>query len=200
MIYLVQNEEFLKIGYTENLEERLKEYNTHNPNFELIGYREGTKEFEKFLHKRFENLKTRNEWFRYSEELIKDFLTYTDENYNFPIAYACNHVKVYINNMKYNLKGRQYDLLYYLHSISRYNTGIVIFNIEARKRYLKLTNTTNTAITNTLKQLEDNNYIKREKDKVIILNIVTFWHGDQKVRLQLLKDPHRQKIFNYEII
>ena len=46
MIYLIKNRNYLKIGYSNNIEERLKNYNIHNPNYELLAIRDGTREFE----------------------------------------------------------------------------------------------------------------------------------------------------------
>jgi len=37
MLYLIKSTEYLKIGYTDNLDSRLKQYDTHNPNYELLG-------------------------------------------------------------------------------------------------------------------------------------------------------------------
>lgn len=56
MIYLIKNRNYLKIGYSNNIEERLKNYNIHNPNYELLAIRDGTREFETFLHNRFKKL------------------------------------------------------------------------------------------------------------------------------------------------
>lgn len=39
MIYLIKNRNYLKIGYSNNIEERLKNYNIHNPNYELLAIR-----------------------------------------------------------------------------------------------------------------------------------------------------------------
>ena len=55
MLYLIKqygkNTTYLKIGYTQNLQERLKAYNTHNAEFELVCSMEGDQELETFAHK-----------------------------------------------------------------------------------------------------------------------------------------------------
>ena len=35
MIYLIKSNNYLKIGYTSNIQSRTKAYNTHNPNYEV---------------------------------------------------------------------------------------------------------------------------------------------------------------------
>ena len=71
MIYLILNSGFkdnnpdetikmLKIGYTDNLEDRLKAYQVANPGFILLDTREGDTRVESYLHKKFEKYTLRN--------------------------------------------------------------------------------------------------------------------------------------------
>lgn len=73
MIYLIKqegkNENYLKIGYTKDLDDRLKAYNTHNANFELIETFEGDKDVEAFAHKTLANLKYKGEWYIENNEI-----------------------------------------------------------------------------------------------------------------------------------
>ena len=73
MIYLIDQDNYYKIGYTSNLERRLKEYSTHNINFKLIDTIEGDKSFEDLLHKKFKHLKYNNEWFHKNAEILEYF-------------------------------------------------------------------------------------------------------------------------------
>lgn len=43
MLYLIENGAYLKIGFTTNLQSRLKTYRTHNPNFSLLNSKDGIK-------------------------------------------------------------------------------------------------------------------------------------------------------------
>lgn len=36
MLYLIESDCFVKIGYTENLENRYNQYKTDNPNFRML--------------------------------------------------------------------------------------------------------------------------------------------------------------------
>ena len=86
MIYLIlsagfkdnnpdQFERRLKIGYTDNLENRLKAYQTTNPDFMLLQTREGDTTIESYLHKKFEKYRYKDskEWFYYNQEIIDYF-------------------------------------------------------------------------------------------------------------------------------
>ena len=64
MLYLLQDGNHYKIGYSENeetLQSRIKSYKTHNPTFVYLGLREGTKEDEKEYHKLL-NCNKKSEW------------------------------------------------------------------------------------------------------------------------------------------
>jgi hypothetical protein len=82
--YLIQQGNYLKIGYTSNLKHRLKQYNTHNADYKLLSVING--DYERELHSMFENLKYRDEWFHYSDDIIKQFRFYKkkpiDKNLN----------------------------------------------------------------------------------------------------------------------
>lgn len=66
--------DYLKIGITDNLDKRLKQYRTHNPNIIILDTRDGTYSDEYFLHKMFEKyLINDSEWMLYSEDIIKIF-------------------------------------------------------------------------------------------------------------------------------
>lgn len=50
MLYLVKDRDYLKIGYTSNLDQRKKAYETTNCYAEIIMTRDGTMKDEKILH------------------------------------------------------------------------------------------------------------------------------------------------------
>ena len=78
MLYLIKSGNYYKIGYTDNIYNRLKEYRTHNPDISLIGVKEGTLEDESNYHKEFSEYITHGEWMQISndqvEQLKKNFL------------------------------------------------------------------------------------------------------------------------------
>ena len=86
MIYLIlsagfkdnnpdQFEKRLKIGYTNNLEDRLGAYLTTNPDIILLQTLEGDISVEIYLHRKFEKYRYKDsrEWFYYSQEIINFF-------------------------------------------------------------------------------------------------------------------------------
>ena len=65
----------LKIGYTKDIDERMRVYKTYNPSIKLLKTREGELDLEKYLHKYFKKyeLLDFNEWFIYSERIVENF-------------------------------------------------------------------------------------------------------------------------------
>ena len=72
-IYVIQNEDKVKIGSANHLEDRLKDVTTHLPNAKLIGVFEGDVTLEKEIHKVLEDDKAHNEWF-YITDTVKYIL------------------------------------------------------------------------------------------------------------------------------
>ena len=79
MLYLLQTygEDFslLKIGFSDNLDKRLKSYYECNPLVKILSTREGDRRLESFMHRYFREFKypERNEWFYYSDEIVTNF-------------------------------------------------------------------------------------------------------------------------------
>lgn len=58
MLYMVGMDVFsdVKVGFTDSIPRRLREYRTHNPHVVLIDMLEGNEELEKELHARMEDM------------------------------------------------------------------------------------------------------------------------------------------------
>lgn len=76
MLYLMQSGKYLKIGFTENLTQRMYSYTTQNPDFQLLDVCEGNQEDEKFLHNSLKEYQHRGEWFHYSDRIIQKFIKF----------------------------------------------------------------------------------------------------------------------------
>ena len=64
MIYVIKSGKNTKIGYTKNIDKRIKSFKTHNPNFQLISIYDGGRELEKDLHKGLSPFRIKGtEWF-----------------------------------------------------------------------------------------------------------------------------------------
>lgn len=63
MIYLIESDSFIKIGYTENIESRFIQYKTDNPNFRILDVTIGDKVVETSLQNKYKKFCLPNsEW------------------------------------------------------------------------------------------------------------------------------------------
>lgn len=60
MIYLLESGNYYKIGFSDNFEQRLKSYLTHNPDIEVFDLKEGTKQDEDKLHELCKKIQIQN--------------------------------------------------------------------------------------------------------------------------------------------
>lgn len=81
MIYFISDGNgYFKIGYTENIKERLSQLNAANPNkLKVIHTKEGGLLEEKILHNKFYKYRKNGEWFENCKE-IRDFIKYDNKN------------------------------------------------------------------------------------------------------------------------
>lgn len=69
MIYFIQAENYVKVGYTSNLRSRYKKYVTENPNaVKLLAQCKGGFDIEKKAHTRMKPWHHRGEWFHLNDE------------------------------------------------------------------------------------------------------------------------------------
>lgn len=71
MLYLIKSDNYLKIGYTYDVSKRMKQYETHNPNFVLLDTAPGNTIDEMRLHSILKPYWIKNEWFYNCDEVIK---------------------------------------------------------------------------------------------------------------------------------
>ena len=76
MLYLIKDRDYIKIGYTSNLDQRQKAYETTNCYAEVIMTKDGPRKDESNLHKLCDKWHYKNEWFHYDDEIIKIFEEY----------------------------------------------------------------------------------------------------------------------------
>lgn len=76
MLYLIQDRDYLKIGYSANVDQRKKAYETTNCYAEIIMVKDGTMKDEKTLHELCKQWHYKNEWFYYNDEIIRIFEEY----------------------------------------------------------------------------------------------------------------------------
>lgn len=78
--YLAYDNNYYKIGRSNNPEKRVEDLKTANPAIRLLCYGEGDKEM--FLHKRYDSCRVAREWFDLSEEQVREIKETIGENLN----------------------------------------------------------------------------------------------------------------------
>ena len=75
MIYLISHEnQFLKIGYTKNINKRLSQLQVSSPvKLEVLHLIDGDVTIEKKLHVLFKDLRTSGEWFKFDSSILEYF-------------------------------------------------------------------------------------------------------------------------------
>lgn len=198
MIYLIESSNYYKIGFTTDLDTRIKSYITANPDFRLIDTKIGSKQDETNLHKLCKKYKYKNEWFFKNEEILNIWNSFIPENKN--TSKESDHFIVYTDNLSsfYNLKSENArKLLVWLCCHAEWNTGEVNLTAADRSIITEELKICNNTITNNLQSLKKLNLISGEKGKFII-NPQIFWKGDTKTRGQLLKDGEIKIKFSIE--
>lgn len=80
MIYVIKltNTNFIKVGYTSNISDRLASYKNTIPNemIEFFIVKEGTRDDENYYRDKYREYKTKSnsEWLNLSDELIEELL------------------------------------------------------------------------------------------------------------------------------
>lgn len=70
-VYFIEMNEFIKIGYSSNLERRIENLALGHPyEIRLLHDIEGSFDLETDLHRRFAHIHVRGEWFRKEQELL----------------------------------------------------------------------------------------------------------------------------------
>lgn len=70
MLYLIKSSDYIKVGFTTNIKNRMKAYNTCNPDYELLDTVEGTEQDETNFHMDISKYFYRGEWFYFNQEII----------------------------------------------------------------------------------------------------------------------------------
>lgn len=136
MLYLIKSNKFLKIGYTSNIDNRIKQYKTHNPDIKILSIIEGTREDEKKLHELCKEWKYDSEWFYYSPKIIELF---SNNILNSEIIIRENIVKTYEEFIPKLCKFKKkllFDILFKLVECCEENTMKIILNKLTFKQWL----------------------------------------------------------------
>lgn len=76
MLYLIESSDYYKIGYASDIDRRLKQYNTHNPDYVVIDIKEGDTKDEALLHRKCNEFRIKGEWFEKCADVLDTWYTY----------------------------------------------------------------------------------------------------------------------------
>lgn len=99
MLYLIKDRDYIKIGYTANLDQRQKAYETTNCYAEVIMTKDGSRKDESNLHKLCNKWHYKNEWFYYDDQIVKIF-----EEYQSDQEERIQKLEVEISNLKLQMQ------------------------------------------------------------------------------------------------
>lgn len=138
MLYLIESGNYIKIGFSKDLDSlknRMITYKTHNPDIKLLGLCEGTEEDECNYHIKLDNYKLYNraEWFK------KEGLSLVINDFKF--GDLVDKYNIYFSKRTINKSGDGYQQLvkdYYENFDSEYELEYPEF--KEYKKYLTLSN------------------------------------------------------------
>jgi hypothetical protein len=76
MLYLIESSDYYKIGYASDIDRRLKQYNTHNPDYIVLDIKEGDTKDEALLHRKCKEFRIKGEWFEKCADVLDVWYTY----------------------------------------------------------------------------------------------------------------------------
>ena len=85
VVYLLQHKkipEYTKIGYTDDINQRIKSLSTASPTGIKLLYKRETDyayQIEQALHKRYSSYNSNLEWFRLSDNQIEEIISWIDD-------------------------------------------------------------------------------------------------------------------------
>lgn len=81
LIYFIRCGKYIKIGYSSNPEQRLKELQVGNPHkLKLVNTMPGDSKTELSLHKLYDSKRVHGEWFRYEGDLKRSIISINNKN------------------------------------------------------------------------------------------------------------------------
>ena len=178
MLYLIECDAYYKIGYTKNLENRLREYDTLNPSYKLLDFKEGSYEDETTLHKLCKKFLFKGEWFHKNDQILTTWNSYISTN----SKGAYDHIHFYpeFYQLFYRFKDSlSKDLLLYI--INHSTNNIMRLRSEDLLIMCKSFNTSKDYVFTCLKLFSDNEVLFHNQE-VLMLNPYLVWKGSLKFR------------------
>lgn len=171
MLYLIKSSKYLKIGFTDNLEDRLKQYDTHNPDYELISTLNVAKRHEKRIQDLCMPYHYKLEWFYDVPEVRELFENYPNKIIEELVPFAKEKFeelfKLFANNINNVINEANRDYLWTIYS--KFSCRKTIEQLKELKRLISKDH------EYYLEFLTNYNYLVNQCN---ILNL--FWHKSYK--------------------
>lgn len=194
MIYLIESENYYKIGYTKDLNQRLKSYNTVNPDYVVLLVEEGEISDETELHNLCKKFHYKLEWFHKNPEIINIWNNYFTEKKNNSDVCTIN-ISLLNNPELYNLSKAEFNVLSVMWFMaSTYYSNHALGNrISCDKQFRDIvhnkTNLAESTIKAAIADLVKKNMLIKDKDYkgVYYLNPDYFFKGKLSDRNKIIK-------------
>lgn len=178
MIYLIKCGEInlCKIGYSYNVRSRLSALQTSTPyDIKVVSEIDGDIIYEKHIHKMFNHLKVRGEWFKYTDEIIKFFNAKEDW------VLSSRKKSTKTCNLDAMVKTLSYILLNYKKE-SQFEIGGATRRIIAENKHISVSN-----VANALTELKSYNIIYSPHKSLYTINPRFAYQGSTNDRYKALK-------------
>lgn len=163
MLYLISSKNYLKIGYSDDIQSRILCYKTHNPNCKLLATRQGSRISENYFHILLSKYKiNKTEWMTYDNFIIESFSNLSLKKLDSTIISdeVSYHEKIEIPNKVLSLSKSESSVYLYLKS---YNNNEVVVNKYIVQDIMNKTKLAKSTIKNALTSLVRKNIIKRKE-------------------------------------
>lgn len=207
-IYVLKCNDAVKVGYTTDLDKRIKAHRVSNPFIEFICSYEGSIEDEKLIHKKLSKHLKENctEWFNYYEKILDDiescleFILNKKQTQSENPFINNNKIDVTFNkfgnliekqnkiNLYYNNNSDMDNILFQkLSSRARDLFLYIVYHLPNNQDYLEIkikkivetTKMSRNSVVNALKCLKSENLVSLKKQSVYWVNPMFFFKGNR---------------------
>lgn len=174
--YIIESQGLHKIGKAEDINNRMADYRTHNPVFNLLRTIAG--DYEKELHKKFNKKRSHLEWYNLNdgdvEKIDKEYQTIVPE--------------------KIEKQRTEKVLLQVIEKYLEYNTNEFYLNVKRKEELVGITGLKFNTISQCLTRLVKKNLLIRVSNSTYQMNPLVFFKGEDIERAKYLEMTIRYEI------
>lgn len=193
MIYLIKSGDYVKIGFTSHLAQRLKSLGQSSPDLEVLDCKDGDKADEKLLHTMLAQHKVKNEWFVYNKDVKKVWNEYVSDSkegdngfrkryiFSKEDAETALHISKKLNHNFKSLSEQAHHLFFHLICIAEFDKMRIIIEPHTIESIGFECGLTKKQVSFFLKELKEKELIKI-KDDIIFFSSEIRWRGTRRGR------------------